>query len=385
MRQPGTMLRTAAAWLGVAATIAAITTVLAAGPGSAALAGIPQPASRVLRVGVLDGAQPCSDLESGQWQGLAVELWSRLASSERLPFILETRPTAAALLQDVQAGSLDVGVGCLTITPERVNDVRFSLPFQEMGLGVMQRRNRLEAGEAVLRSLLSRDLLQLLAAYLASIAVVSVLLWQCEAHGSGEEKLRQGRRRAFAKVFQILATGPGTNTIASTTRGHGLVIVSYLIRIVTASLLVTTITVKVVREPVAGVADLRQLSDLEGQRVAARPGSVSQEVLRQINASGPETPIRIVPLPQVSQAPTLLLEQRADAVLAEDQQLRWALHRSPRSSLQISLQGLQRESQAFALSPQLPEAIADRINKGLSALKRNGTVTQLQREAVNKS
>ena len=385
MRQPGTMLRTAAAWLGVAATIATITTVLAAGPGSAALAGSPQPASRVLRVGVLDGAQPCSDLESGQWQGLAVELWSRLASSERLPFILETRPTAAALLQDVQAGSLDVGVGCLTITPERVNDVRFSLPFQEMGLGVMQRRNRLEAGEAVLRSLLSRDLLQLLAAYLASIAVVSVLLWQCEAHGSGEEKLRQGRRRAFAKVFQILATGPGTNTIASTTRGHGLVIVSYLIRIVTASLLVTTITVKVVREPVAGVADLRQLSDLEGQRVAARPGSVSQEVLRQINASGPETPIRIVPLPQVSQAPTLLLEQRADAVLAEDQQLRWALHRSPRSSLQISLQGLQRESQAFALSPQLPEAIADRINKGLSALKRNGTVTQLQREAVNKS
>ena len=385
MRQPGTMLRTAAAWLGVAATIAAITTVLAAGPGSAALAGSPQPASRVLRVGVLDGAQPCSDLESGQWQGLAVELWSRLASRERLPFILETRPTAAALLQDVQAGSLDVGVGCLTITPERVNDVRFSLPFQEMGLGVMQRRNRLEAGEAVLRSLLSRDLLQLLAAYLASIAVVSVLLWQSEAHGSGEEKLRQGRRRAFAKVFQILATGPGTNTIASTTRGHGLVIVSYLIRIVTASLLVTTITVKVVREPVAGVADLRQLSDLEGQRVAARPGSVSQEVLRQINASGPETPIRIVPLPQVSQAPTLLLEQRADAVLAEDQQLRWALHRSPRSSLQISLQGLQRESQAFALSPQLPEAIADRINKGLSALKRNGTVTQLQREAVNKS
>ena len=385
MRQPGTMLRTAAAWLGVAATIAAITTVLAAGPGSAALAGIPQPASRVLRVGVLDGAQPCSDLESGQWQGLAVELWSRLASRERLPFILETRPTAAALLQDVQAGSLDVGVGCLTITPERVNDVRFSLPFQEMGLGVMQRRNRLEAGEAVLRSLLSRDLLQLLAAYLASIAVVSVLLWQSEAHGSGEEKLRQGRRRAFAKVFQILATGPGTNTIASTTRGHGLVIVSYLIRIVTASLLVTTITVKVVREPVAGVADLRQLSDLEGQRVAARPGSVSQEVLRQINASGPETAIRIVPLPQVSQAPSLLLEQKADAVLAEDQQLRWALHRSPRSSLQISLQGLQRESQAFALSPQLPEAIADRINKGLSALKRNGTVTQLQREAVNKS
>ena len=391
MRQARTMLRAAVRLMGTAATVATIASVatpvpvLAESAGSAALAGSPQPASRVLRVGVLDGAQPCSDLESGQWQGLAVDLWSRLASRERLPFILETRSTAASLLQDVQAGSLDVGVGCLTITPERVNDVRFSLPFQEMGLGVMQRRNRLEAGEAVLRSLLSRDLLQLLAAYLASITVVSVLLWQSEAHGSGEEHRRHGRRRTFAKVFQILATGPGTNTIASTTRGHGLVIVSYLIRIITASLLVTTITVKVVREPAAGVADLRQLSDLEGQRVAARPGSVSQEVLRQINASGPEAPIRIVPLPQVSQAPNLLLDQKAEAVLAEDQQLRWAMNRTPGRTLQISLQGLQRESQAFALSPLLSKATEDRINKGISALKRNGTVTQLQREAVNKS
>jgi len=360
--------------------------LLVAGGITAGIAApLPQAPSPVLRVGVLDGAQPCSDLDGEQWHGLAVDLWSRLASLERLPFVLEARPTAAALLGDVQSGALDVGVGCLTITPERVNSVRFSLPFQEMGLAVMQRRNRLEAGEAVLRSLLSPDLLQLLAAYLASIAVVSALLWQSESHGRGEEHRRHGARRTFAKVFQILATGPGTNTIATTTRGHGLVIVSYLVRIVTASLLVTTITVKVVREPVAGVADLRQLSDLEGQRVAARPGSVSEEVLRQLNTAGAEPPIQIVALPQVSQAPALLLQNRADAVLAEDLQLRWALRRSPRQGLQLSLQGLQRESQAFALAPGLPDAIEDRINRGLSALKRRGVISELQDEAVNKS
>jgi polar amino acid transport system substrate-binding protein len=368
---------------GLSATIGAPS--LGASAARSELTARPQTASRVLRVGVLDGAQPCSDLDGEQWHGLAVELWTRLASIERLPFILEARPSAAALLRDVQAGSLDVGVGCLTITPERVNNVRFSLPFQEMGLGVMQRRNRLETGEAVLRSLLSPDLLQLLAVYLASIAAVSIVLWKCEAHGNDEDHRRQGRRRSFAKVFQILATGPGTNTIASTTRGHGLVIASYLIRIVTASLLVTTITVKVVREPAAGVADLRQLSDLEGQRVAARPGSVSEEVLQQLNTNGAEPAIQIVALPQVSQAPALLLQNRADAVLAEDLQLRWALNRSPRRGLQISLQGLQRESQAFALAPGLPEAIADRINQGLSSLKRRGVISELQGEAVNKS
>ncbi|MFM7652822.1 MAG: substrate-binding periplasmic protein [Vulcanococcus sp.] len=344
--------------------------------------GLPAP---VLRVGVVDGAQPCSDQEQGHWTGVAVNLWSRLANQERLPFVLEARPTAAALIRDVQVGVLDVGVGCLTITPERVNAVRFSLPFQEMGLGVMQRRNRLEAGETVLRSLLSPDLLQLLAAYLLSIGLVSALLWQSEKHGRSEEQRQQGARRTFAKVFQILATGPGTNTIATTTRGHGLVIVSYLIRIVTASLLVTTITVKVVREPASGQPDLRQLTDLEGRRVAARPGSVSQEVLKSINAAQPAQPITIVALPQVNQAADLLLNDQADAVVAEDLQLQYALQRSPRRGLVISLQGLQRESQAFALSPALPEAVEERINRGLSRLKRSGVVNTLQREAMNKS
>ena len=341
--------------------------------------------SAVLQVGVLDGAQPCSDHEQGQWHGLAVQLWSRLANQERLPFVLESRSSAAALIRDVQAGVLDVGVGCITITPERVNRLRFSLPFQEMGLGVLQQRNRLEAGEAVLRSLLGPDLLQLLAAYLLSIGVVSALVWWCENHGASDEHRQEGARRTFAKIFQILATGPGTNTIARTTRGHGLVIASYLIRIVTASLLVTTITVKVVREPAAGQPDLQHLSDLEGRRVAARPGSVSEEVLKGINASQPSQPITIVALNQINQAAVLLLNDQVDAVLAEDLQLQYAQQNSPGRGLVISLRGLQRQSQAFVLAPTLKPAVVERINQGLSSLKRLGVVEALQREAMNKS
>jgi polar amino acid transport system substrate-binding protein len=339
----------------------------------------------VLRVGVLTGSQPCSDQQSGHWQGLAVELWSRLARREGLPYVLSSRSTPAALLAAVENSTLDVGVGCLTITPERVNAVRFSLPFQEMGLGVMEERTQLEAGEAVIRSLMSRDLLQLLATYLASIALVSSLLWQCEEHGSSAEQRKLGQRRTFAKVFQILATGAGTNTIASTTRGQGLVLFSYLIRIVTASLLVTTITVKVVQQQ-PGLASLTKLADLAGRRVAARPGSVSEQVLRQINARnhGSRPPIRIVPLPEVIDAPTLLLEQRVDAVLAEDQQLRFALQAQRDRRLAITLQGLQPESQAFALAPDLNPTMVARINLGLSVLKRSGEVRRLQAEALGR-
>lgn len=237
----------------------------------------------------------------------------------------------------------------------------------------------------MLRSLLSVDVLQLLGAYLSCIAVVSLLLWHCEAHGSSTEHQRQGQRRHFAKVFQILATGPGTNTIAVTTRGHGLVIVSYLIRIVTASLLVTTVTVKLVRAPTGGLTALEELKDLQGLRVAARPGSVSDEVLRELRRQPALRPLTIVPMMQVSQAPDLLLQNRADAVLAEALQVRYSLNLAPRGRLGISLQGMHPESQAFALSPGLDPAIAARINRAISVLKRNGVVNELISQAMNNS
>ncbi|MFM7362677.1 MAG: ligand gated channel (GIC family) protein, partial [Cyanobium sp.] len=58
--------------LSLAATVAAVQ------------AGLTAPAPRaqatpVLRVGVVDGSQPCAWRENGVWQGLAVDLWNRIA------------------------------------------------------------------------------------------------------------------------------------------------------------------------------------------------------------------------------------------------------------------------------------------------------------------
>ncbi len=369
-----------------AAGLAALALALAGslGPQGTASAAPPPGPPPVLRVGVLSGSPPCSDHRGGRWSGTAVELWKRLATEEGLPFVFEARPTASALLEATAAGQLDVGVGCLNVTPERIGRHRFSLPFQEMGLAVLVKRDRLELGQAVLRSLLAPDLLRLLGGYLLAIGLVTALLWLVE----GPERLRDGEdhRRGFAKVFQILATGPGTNTIAHTTRGHGLVIASYLIRIVTASLLVSYITINVVQQPrVAGGQSIRSLQDLGGLRVAARPGSVSSASLERLNAGGTAAPVTIVPLPRVDQAPKLLTAERADAVLADDQQLEYVLRRSGSRQLELALRNLQSESQAFVLAPQLDPATAARIDLAISRLKQQGVVAALRREAMNKS
>ncbi|MCX5957116.1 MAG: transporter substrate-binding domain-containing protein [Cyanobacteria bacterium] len=350
----------------------------------------------ILRVGVLDGSPPCSELRGpGRWEGKAVELWHFVAARERLAYTLEPYPNAKALLEASRRGAVDLGVGCLTITPERVGTYRFSLPFQESGVALLMGTSRLATLRAVLEGLLDARLLGLLAGYLLAIGVLSLVVWRTEGGyppGSAMEAVsaagsaarsKAGRAglwptrdgwRQRALVFQVLATGPGTNTIVVTTRGQGLVVLSYLLRIVFGSLIVSTITLDVLRQAPLSDALPDSLDDLAGRRVAARPGSVSEKLLRSPPLQGRVT---VVPLPKLSDASDLLLNRQVDAVLADEQQLRYVreqLSVRQRSRLQLVLDGQRPESQAFVYSPQLPKATSEGIDRAISEAKRNGQV-----------
>jgi hypothetical protein len=345
----------------------------------------PQSEGRVLRVGVVDGAHPCTFREDGVWKGLAVDLWNRVATEEKLPFILEDSPNLRALLQATRDNKVDVAVGCINLSPERIAGTAFSLPFQEDGLAVLALQSPLDLGKAFLRSLLGPPLLLLLGGFLLSIGLLSLLTWRVEGHSSSSDTMRMGSLRSFARVFQILATGPGSNTLVETTRGHGLVLLAYLVRIVSASLLVGYLTVHVVEETRRRSAEsLKSLEDLRGRRVAVRPGSISASLLEELNRSSGSLPIQVVDMPRVDQAITLVEQSRADAVLADELQLTYGIARHPRSRTTptLVLRGLRPESQGFAYSPLLPESTALRIDLAISRLKRSGEVAQLRQEAL---
>jgi ABC-type amino acid transport substrate-binding protein len=213
-------------------------------------------------------------------------------------------------------------------------------------------------------------LLRVLLGYLLAIGLLSWLVWRDEHSGDGAGRREQLRR--YALVFQVLATGPGTNVIVTRTRGHGVVILSWLVRIVGASLIVSTITLDVLQQPPATSRQPRTLADMEGLRVAVRPGSVSAQVLREPPLDGR---VSVVPLPAVSEAVPLLMTQRADAVLADEPQLRHALASAPawqRARLQLVLQGTHTQSQSFVFSPDLSAELALRIDRAISLAKRQG-------------
>lgn len=351
----------------------------------AAPAAWSQSSGPVLRVGVVDGAQPCSFRQAGVWKGLAIDLWSRVATQEKIPYVLQEWPNLQALLAATRSNRVDVAVGCINLSTERLATTSFSLPFQEDGLAVLAMPSRLDLGRAFLRSLLGPSLLLLLGGFLLVMGGLSLLTWRVEAHGESQDTAELGAKRSFARIFQILATGPGSNTIVKTTRGHLLVFLAYLVRIVSASLLVGFLTIHVVeetRERARGI--MQDLQDLRGLRVAVRPGSISAALVEEMNRSPGAIKVKPVAMPQVKQAIGLLQTGRADAVLADELQLSYVLaqatdrHRLPI----LALQGLRPESQGFAYAPELDGATAKRIDLAISRLKRAGEITQLRQQAL---
>ncbi len=341
----------------------------------------------VLRVGVVDGSEPCAARQGEAWQGLAVDLWNRIASREQLAFVLRPAPDTRSLLEAVAADRIDVAIGCINVSPERLARLRFSLPFQEDGLAVMVANTRLDLGRAFLGALFGPTLLQLLGGFLIGIGLLTLLTWRVEGYARREETRQLGLRRSVSKLFQVLATGPGGNVAVETTRGNLIVLVAYLVRIVAASLLVGYLTVNVVRETQGRLnGSLESPADLRGRRVAVRPGSVSEALLREVNSRGEGRPATLVLIQSVAEGPGLLARGRVDAVLADNLQLTWLQGRQSEGvQTRLALQGIRPESQAFVYAPSLPRATADRIDLAISGLKRNGVVSELREGVLSES
>ena len=364
---------------------------LALGPGLAlglAMATTGQAAAApVLRVGLVDGSPPCSYREAGVWRGLAIDLWNQVATLEHLPYVVTEWPSVRQMLEASREGRLDVAVGCINVSPDRLQRYRFSLPFQEDGLAVMVVKSRLDLGRSFLGALLTPTLLQLLGGYLLAIAVLTWLTLRLEARTHPAPVSRRSSLRHCSKVFQVLATGPGSNTIVSTTRGNGVVILAYLVRIVSASLLVGYLTVNVageIQDKASGA--IQSPADLRGLRVGVRSGTVSEALLKELNAGGTGEKVTMVALDSIGAGAEQLASRQMDALVGDNLQLSHLLlqDQSKRFLPSLALEGIRPESQAFAFSPALPEATTDRIDQAISALKRSGVVSELRQQATTR-
>ena len=84
----------------------------------AALLAHTSAAAEKIRV-VVKPAEPFAFEENGVLKGYSVDLWKKIAAASGFEFETRVVDTVPELLEAVKSGAADVGVGAISITPDR--------------------------------------------------------------------------------------------------------------------------------------------------------------------------------------------------------------------------------------------------------------------------
>jgi polar amino acid transport system substrate-binding protein len=156
-------------------------------------------------------AEPFAFESHGDASGYSVDLWRRVAKEAGLDFDIKMVKIVPEVLNAIQKGEADVGLGALSITEDREKVMDFTLPFfDESGLQIMAHGRSSGSAFAAFGSLLHGGTLMVVAIMLGILFVVSNLLWLGERKKNQEsfpEPYKQGLFEALWWCVSTMLTG----------------------------------------------------------------------------------------------------------------------------------------------------------------------------------
>jgi polar amino acid transport system substrate-binding protein len=249
----------------------------------AAAAAEPAPQTP-LRVEVYQVAPYGGQDSEGLFVGASVDLWRRIA--EHLHWQYQLTPVAqmSDVLAGLEAGTYDVAIGAITITPERLARVDFSYPAHRSGVAAvfMKRTGAASAfydyGEA------AGELGTLILAIVTLLTVIGVLMWWFErphlnkaGRPESESTVTSWHDGLYWAVVTMTTVGYGDKTPKSHL-GRTLAVVWMVGSLILVSLLTTNLVARMTANRVENTAATRA-SDLAGKRLAAVSSSSGAEYL----------------------------------------------------------------------------------------------------------
>ncbi|WP_274600223.1 transporter substrate-binding domain-containing protein [Thiocystis violacea] len=136
-------------------------------------------ASDVMTIATRDVPPFAMKDESGNWQGISIELWRTLATKLDLEYRFREMGLKA-MLDAVEHQEVDAAVAGLTITSARERRMDFTHPFLSSGLGIAVRIDGGGGWLTVSQRLFSVPFLQVIASLLGLLLLVGMLVWLFE-------------------------------------------------------------------------------------------------------------------------------------------------------------------------------------------------------------
>jgi len=298
---------------------------LAVGCGRATAAGRLE--FEPLRVAVYDLAPYGSVGPDGEFQGVSVELWRRVAEEIGRQYKLTPVAQMDAILAGLEQGRFDAAIGAITITPERAARVDFSYPAHRSGVAVALRKEAGPISALVAYGLVAVELSSLIAGMLGLLLAIGVAMWFIErpsrAAAASESSVVTLRDGIYWAVVTMTTVGYGDKT-PKTPVGRFVAIVWMLSSVALVSLLSASLVSRLTAERVESSAPFTQ-NDLAGKRLAAVAFSSGAEYLDAVR-------LHYAKYGALREALAAVAEGDADAVVNSVGALRYmAAERFPRA------------------------------------------------------
>jgi polar amino acid transport system substrate-binding protein len=119
--------------------------------------------------------------DDGQWSGLSIDLWKRIADELKVPFAFrEFDYDLAGLLDAVEHGRVDAVIAAIPITLEGEARFDFTHPYFAAGLGITVRGEPQGSVAGTMTGLFSYQFLIAVAALFVLLLFVGILIWLLE-------------------------------------------------------------------------------------------------------------------------------------------------------------------------------------------------------------
>ena len=169
------------------------------------------PVEHKLIVGVTY-APPYIQSEKGVLSGVSIDLWRLISDTLKLAYEYKLYSSTDSLIRDIHKGVVDISICPLTATSERLETMRFSIPFYISNMGIATRAEKQSPMFSVLQKMLSWTILRTLIFILGIATVFAVILWLAE---------RRSNALQFRPGIKGVADGIWWAFVTMTTVGYG--------------------------------------------------------------------------------------------------------------------------------------------------------------------